>query len=329
MCETRADLKAGTLKEPTDHCTDQPTMAQCYDYNADTNTQDLLPSQWVQCPSSSGCCVTGDECMDYNLCHFTHNSSSTAGSFSTYYVARCTDPTYTSPDCQKVCSAPGPPDAVYNYTTQEWMCCGDDSEGNVSCLSPTGDQVFQAPAPDDLAVLSSGVAAIASQTLIPGSGSGSPTSSTAIASSSSSSSSSASSSSSSSTLTTSSASPASSAPASASGSSSGAQAQNSSSSSDSLSTGAKAGIGIGVALGTLALIGLLLYFFLLKRRRRNRNRNTPAPPPKDDYYAGHPMSAAPYTDRPPQEVYEAPTTSESSMSNGHDKAHASQRYELD
>ncbi|KAK5434442.1 hypothetical protein LTR34_003956, partial [Exophiala xenobiotica] len=105
-------------------------MAQCYDYNADTNTQDLLPSQWVQCPSSSGCCVTGDECMDYNLCHFTHNSSSTAGSFSTYYVARCTDPTYTSPDCQKVCSAPGPPDAVYNYTTQEWMCCGDDSEGN-------------------------------------------------------------------------------------------------------------------------------------------------------------------------------------------------------
>ncbi|KAK5446191.1 hypothetical protein LTS15_009886 [Exophiala xenobiotica] len=296
-------------------------MAQCYDYNADTNTQDLLPSQWVQCPSSSGCCVTGDECMDYNLCHFTHNSSSNAGSFSTYYVARCTDPTYTSPDCQKVCSAPGPPDAVYNYTTQEWMCCGDDSDGN-------------APAPDDLAVLLSGVAAIASQTLIPGSGS--PTSSTAIASSSSSSSSASSSSvtRSSATLTTSSASPALPTPASASGSS-GAQAQSPSSSSDSLSTGAKAGIGIGVALGTLALIGLLLYFFLLKRRRRNRNhnRNTLAQPPKDDYYAGHPMSAAPsaapHTDRSPQEVYEAPTTSESSMSNGHDKAHASQRYELD
>lgn len=79
-------------------------MAQCYDWNSDTQQVEQLPTNiWFQCPSGNTCCVGGSICLDYNLCHTPGSSTSDVGSYSSYYVARCSDPTYTSPDCQKVC----------------------------------------------------------------------------------------------------------------------------------------------------------------------------------------------------------------------------------
>lgn len=95
-------------------------MSQCYDWNSETNqVKQLLGNIWVQCPEGLGCCVGGDTCLDHNICHAAHTASNNStGSYSTYYVSRCADPTYSSSYCQKVCNAPGPPDAVYNEVRQ-------------------------------------------------------------------------------------------------------------------------------------------------------------------------------------------------------------------
>lgn len=41
---------------------------------------------------------------------------------------------------------------MYNYTSQDWACCGSDDAGDAACNSPTGT-TFQAPAPAKLSTL--------------------------------------------------------------------------------------------------------------------------------------------------------------------------------
>lgn len=41
---------------------------------------------------------------------------------------------------------------MYNYTSQDWACCGADDAGNAACNSPTGI-TFQAPNPAKLSTL--------------------------------------------------------------------------------------------------------------------------------------------------------------------------------
>lgn len=80
-------------------------MSQCYDWHTDTNTARVLSNVWVQCPSGLGCCIGGNDCLDYNLCKASSDADdNTNDSYSGYYVQRCTDPTYTDPACAKVCS---------------------------------------------------------------------------------------------------------------------------------------------------------------------------------------------------------------------------------
>ncbi|KAJ9616909.1 hypothetical protein H2200_000629 [Cladophialophora chaetospira] len=299
-------------------------MAQCYDHDTVTNTQRLLGGAWIQCPSGNGCCVVGDQCLDYNLCHYTHDSNSTQGRFSTYYVSRCTDPTYTGPDCPQACSAPGPPDAVYNYTTQEWACCGTDSEGKISCDAPTENEVFQAPAPSDLVVLSPGVALVSTQTLMPGPRTSSSTSSSSSSSTTESSSTTASSSAPSTipSTTTSLFSTSTSAPSSTNTPTPIQQNR----SSDGLSTGAKAGIGVGVALGVLTIVALLALFLLRRRKRRNDATTSEAKYPPNSLEA--PNQQPPYTQSP---LYEVPSSTAVSSPDAYASAAngTKEPYELD
>ena len=46
------------------------------------------------------CCASGDFCVGYSICHFTHPDPE--GS-SGYYIGGCTDETFSSAACSKEC----------------------------------------------------------------------------------------------------------------------------------------------------------------------------------------------------------------------------------
>ena len=46
------------------------------------------------------CCASGDFCLGYSICHFTHpNAHATSG----YYIGSCTDESFHSPACSRQC----------------------------------------------------------------------------------------------------------------------------------------------------------------------------------------------------------------------------------
>lgn len=135
-----------------------------------------------------------------------------------------------------------PPDAVYNYTSKEWACCGQNTAGNVTCNDPT-DEVFQAPAPANLATLSAGATTAATATMTPGSA-GAP----GVTSDSS---------------TT----------ASGTGTTQVMPSQSHQPDTTTLSIAAKAGIGVGAGLGILVIIAAIV-FTLARYKRHNLARKS-------------------------------------------------------
>lgn len=93
-------------------------MTQCYEFNYDNDQPALLPNVWVPCPVGDNCCIGIDTCLSNNICraYGTSTKRKRAGIYSGYYNARCTDPSYTNPACDKICVGSAP-DLVYNYTS--------------------------------------------------------------------------------------------------------------------------------------------------------------------------------------------------------------------
>lgn len=212
------------------------------------------------------CCFQDAECLTDHFCSFDTKSDSKR---SGYYIAGCTDETYSDSNCSQVCSKlclcyspralpnssastslnlannnilgdQPEPDAVYNPTTSLWQCCGLGSQGEVDCSNPKG-RTFRAPPPQELSKFSIFTSSVSLQAAR------SSTSSTSSATSS----------------TTAEPSLASEGGTSIS-SLSPAVAQ----ASSELSVGGKAGISVGVVLGVaiIALLSVLLY--ILKRKPR-------------------------------------------------------------
>ena len=121
------------------------------------------------CSSTSSsahyCCLSGDTCVGYSICYFTHPWAKASG----FYIGGCTSTAYLGPMCSKQCSkllvrgfnkrdagrtdrrilSGNHPvqDIVYNGTTSLWACCyGSDG---LDCSNPT-NETFEAPSPEQL-----------------------------------------------------------------------------------------------------------------------------------------------------------------------------------
>ncbi|KAL8959626.1 MAG: hypothetical protein Q9193_003541 [Seirophora villosa] len=183
------------------------------------------------------CCFKDAECLTDNFCRFDTSSDSKR---SGYYIAGCTDETFSDSNCSEVCSDQPEPDAVYNPTTSLWQCCGLGSQGEVDCSNPKG-RTFRAPPPQELSKFSIFTSSVSLQTAQ------SSTSSTSSATSS--------------TTAEPSLTP-------EGGTSIPSLSPAVAQASSELSVGGKAGISVGVVLGVaiIALLSVLLY--ILKRKPR-------------------------------------------------------------
>ncbi|MCJ1472510.1 hypothetical protein MMC13_001158 [Lambiella insularis] len=180
------------------------------------------------------CCAAGDTCGDDLICYYTHPIMGGSG----YYVAGCTDPTFSNQSiCSPHCSDLALPDVVYNSVTELWACCAVGNTRN--CSSPT-DETFEAPDPQQLFATST---SSVPSTITSSSSTLSTTSVTATEMS---------------LSTTTAASIVTPVPV-----------------SSGLSTGAQIGIGIGAAVVGLAVLAGLVFFF---RRCSRRNKSIPVAP---------------------------------------------------
>lgn len=146
-------------------------------------------------------------------------------------------------DLELTSAVGSPPDIVYNYTSNLWACCGNNTAGQVTCNDPL-NEYYEAPAPGDLAIISSGAAVASSATLTP------YTQRT-------------------STATTTSNSSVTSAQVSEVSSKSATPLP--STESKNLSTGPKVGIAIAVALGVIAVVAAALLWLRKSKSRRRSN----------------------------------------------------------
>jgi hypothetical protein len=115
-------------------------------------------------PSSSAvttCCHASDQCLSSGFCLSTTSSPSQSGS-SGYYLAGCTDGSYTDPSCPVACASSSFPDAVFDYGAGTWTCCGGSPESGIQCRAPQG-ATFAAPAPSQLQRLDDQIMASAVQ----------------------------------------------------------------------------------------------------------------------------------------------------------------------
>jgi hypothetical protein len=184
--------------------------------------------------------------MDYNLCHYLHTETNGSG----YYLAACTDESFSSPLCTTHCRG-RPPDVTETGDSNIWACCGEVN-GQADCLETTTD-TFEAAAPDELYVIGTAASTITATSTISSSSSASGSSSISTTSQTSTS-----------VLSTST----------GSGTSSPSSSP-SSSNHTSLSRGAIAGVVIGAiaaaALAALAIIAI----FRWKRKDRGTTSNAP------------------------------------------------------
>ncbi|KAL9012586.1 MAG: hypothetical protein Q9173_002668 [Seirophora scorigena] len=223
----------------------------CWRHTSISQAENMTSRGHISCtPPSSNldstlpCCYKDAECLTDNFCHFDTKSDTRR---SGYYIAGCTDDTFSDSNCSQVCSDQPEPDAVYNPTTSLWQCCGLGSRGEVDCSDPKG-RIFRAPAPEELSKFSiftssvslratesstsSALSATSSTTaepsLTPEGGTSIPSLSPAVA-----------------------------------------QA------SSELNVGAKAGISVGVVLGVTIIILLSVLLYLLKRKPRQPQAEPP------------------------------------------------------
>jgi hypothetical protein len=81
------------------------TMPQCYEFNYTSNQPQVLSNVWIPCPVGDNCCIGIDTCLSNNICRaYSPSKNKREASYSSYYNARCTDPTFTDPACDKICS---------------------------------------------------------------------------------------------------------------------------------------------------------------------------------------------------------------------------------
>jgi hypothetical protein len=142
------------------------------------------------------------------------------------------------------------PDAVYDYETNLWSCCGTDAKGELNCSDPSNETFF-APSPEELvasfSVPISGWSATSTSFATPTISN--PRSISA---------------------TTRSVTTTSTTPSTSEGGGGGGNVIVQQSSTGSISSGAAAGIGVGSGIGVLA-IGIAIWFCLAKQRRNKRD----------------------------------------------------------
>ncbi|KAK5164299.1 uncharacterized protein LTR77_009994 [Saxophila tyrrhenica] len=206
-----------------------------------TISNDFVSSsnQYVPCGGSSSgvaqsCCNVGDYCLEDGICRYTHRGVVNG---TGYYMAGCTDSSWSNPACPKQCASEYSSDIIYDMAASNWKCC-DSAKGHLNCQQPS-DLVVSAPAPSDLSTilqLSTSAPPFIATTAIGAvtiSHSAIPTPNLKAAATSSS-------------------------------------IPTSMSASTPLSTGAKAGIGIGVIIGFALLFGGGYLFYQRNKRRHER-----------------------------------------------------------
>ena len=196
------------------------------------------------------------------------------------YVGGCTDPSLADPNCNPGCDNLPTLDVVYDGHERQWLCCGADASGNVTCDHPTTETV-----------VAKHVASIATTYVVPSivsttSATGAPTSSSTSSSM-------------------------------AGTSTSGASAQSSSAaaSAPSMQNSAQhtshAGAIAGGVIGGLAFIALVATggYFWYRRRRASNSAPQQYELPTEGYYAPLEKEGVPY-ERPELATSDAPSVIE-------------------
>ena len=95
------------------------------------------------------CCGSDSYCMSDNYCY--GKSGNTLGTYR-YYIAACTDPTYSdTAACSTHCKGQYSDTVWYDNVAKEWECCNWDNltgtdPTNSQCTLPEGDERWATPA---------------------------------------------------------------------------------------------------------------------------------------------------------------------------------------